>query len=141
METKQQTESEQTEHLERSKEIIRDEKITTPDNRKGENAFSGIATILKRIWVYVRQEPSGTSGWAVAFLMFVALVYNIYTNKTQKESDWTSDKIIQLVKTVKSGEPTRLKGSIVSVEDNPKAPLIDRAIDEASRLRAGRKNR
>ena len=77
----------------------------------------------------------GTSGWAVAVIMSLTLAYNIYNNKTQEESKWTSEKILELVKTVKSGESSQLEKSLGNVKENPKASDIDKAVVDAYRLK------
>ena len=131
METKRTTESEQKVNPEQSKQVIPDEKINTPDDKSGGNASSGIGTILKGIWAYVLQNPGGTSGWAVAVVMFLTLI----TPKVIRvEVEVTSETISELVQDKKSEESLKLEKSLQKVEKNPKASVVDKAIFEAYRL-------
>ena len=134
METKQMTESEQKVNSEQSKKVIPDAEINTPDNKNGEGASSGIGTILKRIWVYVLQNPGGTSGWAVAIVMFLTFAYNIYNNKTQVDLK-TIEGIVKIVQDVQSEEREQFEESIQKIEQDPKASVMNKAVVEAYKLK------
>ena len=131
MEKKQKTEPEQAERPDQSKEIIPDEKITTPDKKSGRNAFAGIGTILKRIWEYVFQNPGGTSGWAVAIIMFLAL---IIPKTIQVEVKLTGEDISVLVQPGKPEESSELRKTLQKIETDPKASVINKAVADAYKL-------
>ena len=80
MKTKQTAEPEQKVDPEPSKGVTPNEKIDIPDDKSEEDVSLDKGNILKRIWTYVVQNPVGTSGWAVAAVMFLTFVCNFARN-------------------------------------------------------------
>ena len=132
MKTEQTVEPEQKVNLEQPKKVVPDEKINTSEHKNRGNAVSGISTILKRVWGYALQNPGGTSGWAIAVIMFLVLI----TPKVIRvEVKLTGEDISILVQPGKSEESLELENSVRKVEKDPKASVIDKAIAEAYRLK------
>ena len=119
METKQTTEPEQTVNPEKFKDNVPNDKSgrdTTTSKRKN---LGGIGALL--------------IGIAAILTVIITTIFNIY-DPDENKSEWTSDKIIELIRAVKSEESPQLKKSVQKVEKNHKASVVDKAIFEAYRL-------
>ena len=132
----QEMDKKQTVESEQPVEVIQGEKINTLDNKNGENASPGKGNILKRIWAYVLQNPTGTGTLLLGAIGVFALIFRvILPNTIQIELKLTSEDIGEMVQSKKSGKFSQVEKFLQKVEGNPKASLMNKAVVEAHRLK------
>ena len=78
-------------------------------------------------------------GIAAILGIIVSVIFHVYDSKNTEEAGWTSEKILELVKSVRSGDSSQVEESLVEeslqeVEKDPNASIVDKAIAEAYRL-------
>lgn len=134
MKTEQTAVREKKMNPEQPKKVNPNENLDTLDEKSGEEVSLGEGNIFKGIGTFVRQNLVGTSGWAVAVVMGLTLLYNIINDSIQEESKWTSEKIIALVKAVNTEDSSKVESDLQKIGQNARSSVIDKAIAEAYRL-------
>lgn len=95
-----------------------------------------LATWVNNIKAFIFQSPIGTGTLLLGIAAIVTVFFKVVLpNTIQVEVQLTNEEINQLVQTQKTEEFLQVEESIQKVEGNSKAPVIDRAVVEAYRLK------
>ena len=130
IETKQTVESEQSE-----KDVL--EKKNNPFNDPtGGNDSVDKRKFLKRVWTfYLQQSISVITSVGVALVAIGAIFMSIAENRSNIiELNLNSEDIVKIIQSAKSEELSQIEKSLQSVEREPKASIMNKAVADAYRL-------